>query len=308
MFKKLAIAITCLSCLYASANQSPFGLNIEKTNIKDLQSESIKLPAIKSENLPGYTCTHLKTEMFSLNDNHPKAAKVFSNADGIIESLILEYSTNNTNELISDLDKKYPKTFSRKTFYGSYDIEYRNGNCLIRVIKPFGGSTLLLYGTIKWFHAYDTYYKQGAEVRKKRREFARTSCTLTSNSDEILLQHEKAFNESLNHLKGRIFNRFWNFSDFNEFFENTESATMSDQNLKTDKDTKVKNYRSEKRYSKVGDVEEWLYDDNGNVTKIKKTPEGTTVTHGDENKKSEKAKEKSNEELLYGRQIKDAGL
>lgn len=307
MFKKLAIAIACLSCLYASANQSPFGINIEKTNIKDLQSESIKPSTTKPENIPGYTCTYLKAEMFSLNDNHPKMAKVFSNADGIIESLILEYSTDNTSELISDLDKKYPKTFSRKTFYGSCDIEYKNGNCLIRVVKPFGGSTLLLYGTIKWFHVYDEYYKQGAEVRKKRREFAGEVSAPISNSDDTLIQYENALDERFNHLRRHFFNSFWNFSDFDDCFENTKNAIKSDKTSKTDNDTKIKSYRSEKRYSKVGDVEEWFYDDNGNITKIKKTPEGTTVTHGDK-AKTIQAKDKSNEQLLYGRQIKDAGL
>jgi hypothetical protein len=303
MFKKLAIAAVCLSFVSSDAYNAPFGIGIEKTNIKDIQKNDINQSSTrKPENIPGYTETFLKTERFSLNDSHPDFAKVFLNSEGIVEALAIEYKTDNASDFITDLDKKYYKTFSGKAFYGSYNDEYRSGNCLIRIVKPFGGKTLFIYGTIKWFNAYDEHYKQGAEIRQKRREFAKESSVQICNNDDTIIQHEKVFGERFNGLRKHFFNNFWTFDDFDEFFENTEGTK------KLDKDTKIKSYRTEKRYSKVGDVEEWLYDDNGDITKIKKTPEGTTVTHGDEVKKTTGINGKTNEQLLYGRQIKDAGL
>lgn len=301
MFKKLAVIVICLDCLNLFADQSPFGIEIGKTNVKDIQQDNINKPStIKPENIPGYIETYLNPEKFSLNDNQPVFVKTFSSNEGNVEAIVVEYKSDNTTDLIADLDKKYPKTFSRKTFYGSYEVEYRNDNCLIRVVKPFGGRTLLLYGTIKWFNTYDEYYKQGTEVRKKRREFVGESST--SISSRNLVPHGETFDERFNYLRSHFFKNFWNIDGFDEFFETAERISEKDKN------TNVKSYRSEKRYSKIGDIEEWFYDDNGRITKIKKTPEGTTVTHGDEAKNVVKVEESNEEQLLYGRQIKDAGL
>lgn len=298
MFKKLALSAICLSCLYASAKPSPFGISIEETNIKDLRNENVGTSTSKPDNIPGYTCLHLKTEKFSLNDNNPKIAKVFANSNDIVEALILEYNTNNTSELIADLVRKYPTTYSRDTFYGSCDVEYKNGNCLIRVVKPFVGNTLLLYGTIKWFNAYDEYHKQGNEIRRMRREYSHTAGVDVAD----IQKYEKTFYNHCNYIRKNFFNNFWQFDDCDDFFENANQVSAKDKN------TKIKSCRTEKMYSKIGDVEEWIYDDNGDVTKIKKTPDGTTVTHGDNAKKAIQTLEENNELLLYGRQIQDANL
>ncbi|MDR1561035.1 MAG: hypothetical protein LBS23_01625 [Holosporaceae bacterium] len=306
MFKKLAITFVCLSCLNSFAYPSPFGIEIGKANAQDIRKNTSNKPSTtKPENILGYKEIYLNTEGFSINDNRPTFAKIFANQEGVVEALVLEYKNGNAADLITDLDKKYSRTYSRETFYGSCDVEYKNGDCLIRIIKPFGGSTLFLYGTIRWFKAYDDYYKQGADIRKKRREHnlkqIADSDDVRSNDENDAVLLAKSFDEQFEHFRRNLWGKWWNLDDFNEFIENTKKISKNDGNAK------VKSYRTEKKYSKIGDVEEWFFDDNGYITKIRKTPQGTTVTH-DGDRKSAKREEETNEQLLYGRQIKDTNL
>jgi len=105
MFKKLAVVVICLCCLNSFANQSPFGIGIEKVNVKDIQKDIASKPtAIKSENIPGYTETYLKPEEFSLNDSQPVFVKVFANSEGIVEALVIEYKSDNASDFIADLE------------------------------------------------------------------------------------------------------------------------------------------------------------------------------------------------------------
>ncbi len=335
MLKKLAVATVCFSCLNAIADQSPFGIGIGQFNIKEIPQNIISKQAVTStEDIVGYKEINLNPANFALNGHYPSQAKLYVDSAGVIEAIIVDYDANNVELLTSDLDRKYPRTYSRQTFYGSHDIEYRNRNCLIRIIKSFGRGTRLMYGTISWFEKYDTCYNQLDEIREKRREYAASQPTQKRTKQARKTRKKRS--TRVNPWK-QLFQEFGMFDDSNDFFSDApkkrrrnksrrdffsdfedfdEMFKMPNHMNKCDKNCDVKVYRTSQSYSKDGDREEWIYDDNGKITKVVKTPEGTRVSHdGEPEKFIEKkvkpvknSKEKEYNLKLYGQMIDDVNL
>lgn len=345
MFKKLAVVSICLSCLNVIADECPFGICIGNLNVRELPQDIFETKDNSSiNNIPGYREISIKTDKFMIDGDYPARVRMYVNQQGIVEALLLTYDVNNGDKFTSYLDRKYPKTYKETTFYGSYDIEYRNNNCLIRVTKTFMKGTELIYGTINWFEKYDIYRNKLDEMKEKRRIFAdenaEESAKINSKRNfrknrknpwyrlfkEFDTSNDAGFNDFnfrkrrphgvLNDKRLLDFNDdFGNvFDDFDKMFddfdlekkhcdicphkhafdsENDSPELREPQfdryvngqlNSQNNDENEMKSYYSSHSYSKVGDTETWIDDDNGKVTKVIKTPEGTRVINDEGDK------------------------
>ena len=274
-----------------------------------------------------------------INGECPTQARIYVNQDGIIEALILNYDVNNREVFTSHLDRKCIKTFETTTFYGSYEGEYRNNNRLIRIIKPFCRGTEFIYGTINWFEKFDACCNQLDKLKEKRRNYAierkdaeRDGCNRRfkrhrENPWRMLLKEFDMFDDhnemfdfpefSRHELGCNSRNQLFDFenNDFGmpEFrmpFDNVKSKRnrrnhkqkQLQKKYNRNKNSDVTFYRTSRSYSKVGDVEEWIYDDNGKITKIRKTPDGTEVIHDGENSIPQRTSDKRQRKKVAHRQ------
>lgn len=128
-----------------------------------------------------------------------------------------------------------------------------------------------------------------------------------NDPDSVFQEHYPKNEHSLFNPKNFFKNFFGGFDIFENFGKEFRKNFVNKEKLDS-KDGNVKTYRTEKRYSKVGDTEEWYDDDNGNITQVKKTPEGTTITKTDRNGEVQKIHKGPGERVLIDDNSNETGL
>lgn len=165
MFKKLALAAVCLTCLNTFADENDIVLTLGD-EISGATDTALK-------NIAGFREISLKNRMFNRGGVVPTHISAFVNEKNVIEGIRIAYPSPVFD--VRQLKGRYTKTYER-TFNRDSEVEYReapNGASFVRVITKGNGETEILYGTGRWFYQYDSACKQAETVKALRELFAR---------------------------------------------------------------------------------------------------------------------------------------
>lgn len=277
-------------------------LHFQKDNVKTEQFIKIALP----------------TQNFIINGVRPTEMYGYQDGNGQLAGVIAFFNSAQISSRLEDMTTQYKITFNLQDSYGGSIVEYTDGNVAIRIINNVFGSTTILYGTPNWLNAYDKSQGRESDIQQARAKYAQqqqaaplyksngsikgaadaangniqskmgllrnlcqTACQNRAHTKQTTkqLQTAKAKVRTAQALSSPASNKYSIFStkvsDLKAKMADRKQALATAKPPKQDQKT----YVSSSRYVKNGDIEEWLSNDNGKITVIKKTPQGTTVSH-----------------------------
>lgn len=176
MFKKLALAAVCLTCLNTFADENDIVLTLGD-EISDATDATLK-------HIKGFREISLKNSVFNRGVVVPTYISVFVNGNNVREGIRIVYPSRVFD--VRQLKGRYTKTYER-TFNRDSEVEYQvtpDGTSFVRVITKGDGQTEILYGTGRWFYQYDSACNQEETIRALREQFAKNrNCDVSPTCD-----------------------------------------------------------------------------------------------------------------------------
>lgn len=167
--KRTFLSLALLFPLIASADPAPFGLEIGKTEIKDVKS---KYGAKRTG-----TNDYSKGEMYELDVGDLgfqglKRCTAIFDKDGKLAAILATLSKNRFDELFKTLRGKYELHSSEIPFVGNKSAQFRDGSTRIMLDAPHMSFDMeMSYVRNDLWRAYQEKSRQG-ERKKKQKEAA----------------------------------------------------------------------------------------------------------------------------------------